>query len=370
MMSYINTGKVSKTNAAGIKVSNDKFVGIMSDSVYYNAKYYYAKSAVTMTNGAKLGDIVTPADSDFISLSVAAMGTDFHKAWRNADGSPKPSGFAETASGSTYKSIGYHMSGGITQTATPNPYAAGTAPVQTSAPSQQTTTSSKPVQSTTTTVTSPVVPVSGGYIHNFTENGTQSSFYSITGNLSDAKGTVNYDGKTLTRCLKIETATAVSFNAPSNGRLTLVFTEPAATIKIDGTKYTSSGNGIISADLSAGAHTVAKADAANLFYMVFSPSTVQPVVTTTTTTAPVTTSPVTTFEPYNGKAGDANGDGEVELADAIFIMQSLANPDKYQIRPELRVNADVYERGSGITANDALAIQKYLLGLVPALPES
>ena len=68
--------------------------------------------------------------------------------------------------------------------------------------------------------------------------------------------------------------------------------------------------------------------------------------------------------------GDANGDGEVELADAIFIMQSLANPDKYQIRPELRVNADVYERGSGITANDALAIQKYLLGLVPALPES
>lgn len=371
MMSYINTGKVSKTNAAGIKVSNDKFVGIMSDSVYYNSKYYYAKSGVTMTNGAKLGDIVTPADSDFISLSVAAMGTDFHKAWRNADGSPKPSGFAETASGSTYKSIGYHMSGGVSQTATPNPYAAGTAPVQTSAPSQQTTTtSSKPVQSTTTTITSPVVPVSGGYIHNFTENGTQSSFYSITGNLSDAKGTVNYDGKTLTRCLKIETATAVSFNAPSNGRLTLVFTEPAATIKIDGTKYTSSGDGIISADLSAGAHTVAKADAANLFYMVFSPSTVQPVVTTTTTTAPVTTSPVTTFEPYNGKAGDANGDGEVELADAIFIMQSLANPDKYQIRPELRVNADVYERGSGITANDALAIQKYLLGLVPALPES
>ena len=51
-------------------------------------------------------------------------------------------------------------------------------------------------------------------------------------------------------------------------------------------------------------------------------------------------------------------------------MQSLANPDKYQIRPELRVNADVYERGGGITANDALAIQKYLLGLVPALPES
>ncbi|HOH86647.1 dockerin type I domain-containing protein, partial [Ruminococcus sp.] len=235
-------------------------------------------------------------------------------------------------------------------------------PAQTTAPVQQpsttTTSSSQPVQSTTTTVTSPVVPVSGGYIHNFTENGTQSSFYSITGNLSDAKGTVNYDGKTLTRCLKIETATAISFNAPSNGRLTLVFTEPAATIKIDGTKYTSSGSGIITADLSSGAHTVAKADAANLFYMVFSAAEGQPAVTTTT------------VKPYNGKAGDANGDGTVELADAILIMQSLANPDRYQIKPEFRVNADVSEPGSGVTANDALAIQKYLLGLLPALPES
>lgn len=359
MMSYINTGKVSKTNAAGIKVSNDKFVGKMSESVYYNSNYYYAKSNVTMTNGAKLGDIITPADSDFITLSVSAMGTDFHKAWRNADGSPKPAGFAETASGSAYKNIGYHMSSGVKQTSSPDPYAAGTsAPVQTNTPAQTSTTTT--TVTTVTTSSTPAVPVAGGYVHDFTANGTQSSFYSITGNLSDAKGTVNYDGKTLTKCLKIETATAVSFNAPSAGKLTLVFTEPAATIKIDGTKYTSGGNGIITADLSAGAHTIAKADAANLFYMVYSASSSQPAVTTTTTTN----------KAGNGISGDANGDGGVDFADVVLIMQSLANPDKYQIAPENRENADVNLKGNGITNADAAAIQKYLLKLIPTLPES
>jgi len=361
IMSYINTGKVSKTNAAGIKVSNDKFVGAMSNSVYYNSNYYYAKSNVTMTNGAKLGDIVKPADSDFMTLNVAAMGTDFHKAWRNADGSPKTGGFAETASGSTYKSIGYHMSSGITQASTPDPYANGTAsPVQTNPPVHSTTTSAIPV-TTVTTSSAYSVPAAGSYVHDFTANGTQSSFYSISGNLSDAKGTVNYDGKTLTRCLKIETATAIGFNAPSAGRLTLVFTEPSATIKIDGTKYTSGGNGIITVELSAGAHSVTKADTANLFYMVYSASASAPVTTTAATTS-VTAA--------TGTAGDANGDGDVDFGDIVLIMQSLANPNKYQIAPENRNNADVHLRGNGITNGDALTIQKYLLKLIPTLPES
>ncbi|MDE6707835.1 MAG: right-handed parallel beta-helix repeat-containing protein [Oscillospiraceae bacterium] len=118
LMTYINTDKVSKTNAKGIKISNDKFVGEMTNSVYYNSKYYFAKSE-TMTNGAKLGDVITPADSDFMTLSVPEMGTDFHTAWRNADGSPKPAGFAETPSDGTYAALGYHMASGMTQTATP-----------------------------------------------------------------------------------------------------------------------------------------------------------------------------------------------------------------------------------------------------------
>ena len=214
-----------------------------------------------------------------------------------------------------------------------------------------TTTTAAQISAVTTTATAPYVPVSGNYVHNFTENGTNSSFYSISGNLSDAKGTVDYGGKVLTKCLKIESATAVSFNAPSGGSLVLVFAEPAATIKIDGTKYTASGNGVITAELAAGTHSISKADTANLFYMAYSPSSGQADI------------------PFNGKAGDVNGDGVVELADAILIMQSLANPDKYKIAPELRTNADVEQRGNGITGSDAVAIQKFLIGLTESLPE-
>ncbi|SDA24680.1 Pectate lyase, partial [Ruminococcus sp. YE78] len=110
---------------------------------------------------------------------------------------------------------------------------------------------------------------SAGTTHNFTTNGTSSSFYSITGNLSTSKGTVSYGGQTLTQCLKIESSTSISFNAGSSGKLTLVFVESAPTIKLDGTKLTGS-NGIITADVSAGSHTLTKADTANLFYMAFS----------------------------------------------------------------------------------------------------
>ena len=105
--------------------------------------------------------------------------------------------------------------------------------------------------------------------HNFTSNGTSSSFFNISGNLSTSKGTVNYGGQTLTQCLKIETATSIGFNAGSSGKLTLVFAESAATIKLDGTKLTAS-NGIITVDVSAGSHTLTKADTANLFYMAYS----------------------------------------------------------------------------------------------------
>nr|5FU5_A Chain A, Cbm77-rfpl [Ruminococcus flavefaciens] len=111
-------------------------------------------------------------------------------------------------------------------------------------------------------------PVAGNYVHDFTANGTSSSFYTIAGNLSTSKGTATYNGKTLTQCLKMETATSISFTAPSAGKLTLVFAEAAATAKVDGNKVTAS-NGIITVDLAQGAHTITKADACNLFYMEY-----------------------------------------------------------------------------------------------------
>nr|AEV59005.1 scaffoldin C [Ruminococcus flavefaciens] len=73
--------------------------------------------------------------------------------------------------------------------------------------------------------------------------------------------------------------------------------------------------------------------------------------------------------------GDANCDGVVELADAILIMQSLANPDKYGVGGKAdkpmtdqgKLNGDVDDDVTGLTANDALKIQRYLLHIIAEL---
>ena len=71
-----------------------------------------------------------------------------------------------------------------------------------------------------------------------------------------------------------------------------------------------------------------------------------------------------------GLAGDANCDNNVDLSDAVIIMQSLANPSKYQLTEQGKANGDVSNRGDGITSADALSIQKYKLQLIDELPES
>lgn len=76
--------------------------------------------------------------------------------------------------------------------------------------------------------------------------------------------------------------------------------------------------------------------------------------------------------------GDADCDGKVYLNDAVLIMQAIGNPDAYgengtdpkHITKKGIDNADVSNRGDGLTNLDALAVQKKLLGLVDELPES
>lgn len=334
VVSYYNNKLTDGLQLKG-GVSNDKFVGTMANSLYYNSKYHVVSSKVDVANGYKGGTDATVADSDFISVKAAAMGTDFHAAWRNADGSPNPGGFFETASSSSYKDMGYHMSNGVTPPTPPTTTQSTEAPKTTNA-SDQTTTASAPI-------------VSGGYVHDFTANGKNSSFYKITGNLATNKGTVNYDGKTLTQCLKMESATNITFNAGSAGKLTLVFAEAAATVKVDGTKYTAS-NGVVTVDVAAGSHTIAKADTANLFYMVYAGGSAPD--TTTTTPAPSKT-----------VYGDANCDGKVEIADATLILQFLTNKDEYGLTAQGMANADVCGNKDGVTAQDALVIQQVDAGI-------
>ena len=61
--------------------------------------------------------------------------------------------------------------------------------------------------------------------------------------------------------------------------------------------------------------------------------------------------------------GDANCDTQVNLADAVLIMQHKANPSKYNVTANGVLNGDVDETGNGLTNKDALKIQQFLLGL-------
>ena len=115
--------------------------------------------------------------------------------------------------------------------------------------------------------TTPETPdITGGIVHDFTASGKTSQYFTINGNLSTSKGTVEYAGKTLTRCLKMESSTSITFTMASAGKVTLVF-NPTASCKIDGEKYTSSNNAI-TVELEAGQHTITKADSTNLYYIV------------------------------------------------------------------------------------------------------
>ena len=100
---------------------------------------------------------------------------------------------------------------------------------------------------------------------------------------------------------------------------------------------------------------------------------------TTTSTTTSTTTTTTTEAPKQDKPtllGDSNCDGIVDLSDAVLIMQALANPNKYgkQGTAELHIseqgwiNADVHQKGNGVSTNDALAIQMKLLGRISGFP--
>ncbi|MDD7516081.1 endo-1,4-beta-xylanase [Ruminococcus flavefaciens] len=100
-------------------------------------------------------------------------------------------------------------------------------------------------------------------------------------------------------------------------------------------------------------------------------------VTTTTTTTTTTTSVVTSVQTTTSsgstaaatKYGDANGDNEIDMSDVVLIMQALANPDKYgiggsdknAINDQGWANADIAGTSKGVTNDDALAIQEFLL---------
>ena len=72
--------------------------------------------------------------------------------------------------------------------------------------------------------------ISGNASHNFTTQGLSSGSFDISGNLSKEKGTMTYNGQTLTQCLKMESATAISFSTTGNATLKMFDSNSSSTM--------------------------------------------------------------------------------------------------------------------------------------------
>lgn len=137
------------------------------------------------------------------------------------------------------------------------------------------------------------------HVHNFTlDYSSNDTFFRISGNLNSNDLTeVTYTDHTgaslkLTKTLKIESATSITFNAENSGNLILI-TEAARKTKVDGTDYTSNEQGINTIELGAGEHTIKKgtSGAQNLYYIAFLTTPKETVAAPTAT--PVTGEEVT-----------------------------------------------------------------------------
>ena len=149
-------------------------------------------------------------------------------------------------------------------------YSTGSSSSATSSSSSVSSSSSKTSSSSTVSSSSVATSgtITGDIVHNFTEDGVESDVFEIMGSLSTTKGSVTYDGETLTRCLKMESSTSVTFTLSTSGTMRLVFLESfTGAVKVDGTKYTAT-SGIATVDLAAGSHTITKADVSFLFLIV------------------------------------------------------------------------------------------------------
>ncbi|NDW09440.1 T9SS type A sorting domain-containing protein [Dysgonomonas sp. 520] len=105
-----------------------------------------------------------------------------------------------------------------------------------------------------------IVP-DGDQVHNFTANDKNSSFYSITGSTTSgsAGGTVTVNGSTLSKYLKMESSTSITFTSDKQGTLTLVFAAASSKkIEINGTAYDIPSDGKLTLELPAGSHKIAK----------------------------------------------------------------------------------------------------------------
>ncbi len=204
--------------------------------------------------------------------------------------------------------------------------------------STETTTKSS---ETTTEATTIAVNPSSGKIHNVTDSGIESDFYTISGSTSSTKGTVTYDGMVLDDCIKMQSSASIVFTNTTTGTLTLVFNSASVgmTVTLDGTEYTIPSDYLLTiSNVAAGTHTLKKGTGeSNLYYIEYYDN-------------------LTPDDP-DGVKGDANDSGAVENADVQMVLDFASGKIASVTNPTL---ADVNGDGM-VTAYDAYLIGKIIL---------
>ena len=267
--------------------TSDKFINLSADHlIYSNSKKWYKVTdhqAVDTSSSASRGEVISagPDASDFINATVPSVGTDFDTLWRNPDGTLNTQGVAiisESSEFATFSSdgniIGARLSSdnkistlSITPNTNANSIPENGGNTDNGTTDGGTTDGGTTDGGTTDGGTTDGEETSKTLIHNFTTNGSDSDFFTITGALSTIKGTVEYNGLVLTQCLKIDSKANISFTTTDTSNLTLVFNSDFnGEINIDDTNYAVT-NGVLTLSLNAGTHTIKKAVTANLYYI-------------------------------------------------------------------------------------------------------
>lgn len=245
--------------------TSDKFVNLSADHIVYsNSDKWYKvtdRQAVDTGASAQRGEAISTGvtASDFINAKVPSVGTDFDELWRNEDGTLNTNGVGLVSESSQYSK--FSTDGGIIGTR----FTANNKISDIEIKVYEDGETTNPGGGETTNPGDN--EVQSLIEHNFTLDNKDSTFFVIEGALSKIKGEVKYNDLTLTQCLKIDSTASIDFTTTNSSKLTLVFNSDFnKNILIDGIKY-NANNGILNVDLSAGIHTIKKADTCNLYYI-------------------------------------------------------------------------------------------------------
>lgn len=92
-----------------------------------------------------------------------------------------------------------------------------------------------------------------------------SGFFTINANLKSGVAAKTVNGLTFTSAIKMETATAVSFNTAAQKTLYIITDTPAGKVNVDGTSIATDADGIANVKLNAGSHEITKGTSLNVY---------------------------------------------------------------------------------------------------------